>query len=176
MNKAINYSEKFEQTLQEIDQAIVNKVNTLSSEPFNLSKAILFAIDYVRGEVPVIKQIAEEKDVYEMLDDKLNAMFLAETNYSGFAITTCGWAAPIKDGNDDENEIAPSQHPARRRVRLMAMCQNGQMGSSIRFSDDESVTYDSGNASGSLADAMRDMYDIVRALRVLTKETERQLP
>ena len=59
----------------------------------------------------------------------------------------------------------------------MTMCHKGQMGSSIRFEDDEEVIYDTGNARGSLASAMQDMYDIVRALKVSSaKENERQLP
>jgi len=171
MNTPINYTEKFEQTLREIDQAIAEKLG----ESFEQSPALLFAIDYVRGEVPIIKQIAEDTDVYEMLDDTFNAVMLYETGYSGFAISTVGWAAPIKSEKDEE--IAPSQHPERKRVRLMTMCHRGTMGSSIRFQGEKDVTYDQGNARGSLASAMRDMYDIVRALKVSsTTETERQMP
>ena len=173
MKNGITYSEKFEQTLREIDQAIAEKLG----DSFEQSPAILFAVDYVRGEVPVIRQIAEESDVYEMLDDTLNAILLHETGYSGFAISTVGWAAPINHDDDDDNEIAPSQHPERKRVRLMTLCNRGQMGSSIRFKGEQDVTYDQGNARGSLASAMRDMYDIVRAIKFSsTTETERQLP
>lgn len=172
MKNGITYSEKFEQTLREIDQAIAEKLG----DSFEQSPAVLFAVDYVRGEVPVIRQIAEESDVYEMLDDTLNAILLHETGYSGFAISTVGWAAPIKEG-DDGDEIAPSQHPERKRVRLMTLCNRGQMGSSIRFKGEQDVTYDQGNARGSLASAMRDMYDIVRAIKFSsTTETERQMP
>jgi hypothetical protein len=171
MKNGITYSEKFDQTLREIDQAIADKLG----DSFEQSPALLFAIDYVRGEVPVIKQIAEEVDVYEMLDDTFNAVMLYETGYSGFAISTVGWAAPITAEEDEE--IAPSKHPQRKRVRLMTLCHRGQMGSSIRFKGEQDVTYDQGNARGSLASAMRDMYDIVRALKVSsTTETERQMP
>jgi hypothetical protein len=100
---------------------------------------------------------------------------LFDTGYSGFAVSTVGWAAPIN--NSDDDEIAPSKHPERKRVRLTTLCHRGQMGSSIRFKGEKDVTYDQGNARGSLANAMRDMYDIVRALKVSsTTETERQLP
>ncbi len=171
MKNGITYSEKFDQTLREIDQAIADKLG----DSFEQSPAILFAIDYVRGEVPVIKQIAEETDVYEMLDDTFNAVMLYETGYSGFAISTVGWAAPIT--KEEDEEIAPSKHPQRKRVRLMTLCHRGQMGSTIRFKGEQDVTYDQGNARGSLASAMRDMYDIVRALKVSsTTETERQMP
>ncbi len=171
MKNGITYSEKFDQTLREIDQAIADKLG----DSFEQSPAILFAIDYVRGEVPVIKQISEDTDVYEMLADTFNAVMLYDTGYSGFAISTVGWAAPIT--TEEDEEIAPSQHPERKRVRLMTLCHRGQMGSTIRFKDEKDVTYDQGNARGSLASAMRDMYDIVRALKVSsTTETERQMP
>ncbi len=175
MNTSITYTEKFEQTLREIDQAVASKVESLTTDPFNLGKSILFAVDYVRGEVPAIRKIAEHADVYEMLDDTFNAVLLFDSGYNGFAIVTCGWAAPIVKG-EDADEIAPSQHPERRRVRLMTMCHNGKMGSSIRFTDEEAVTYDEGNAMGSLASAMQDMHDVVRALKTASIQNERQLP
>ena len=176
MNTAITYTEKFEQTLREIDQAVASKVESEATSPFDIGNAMLFAVDYVRGEVPAIRKIAEHADVYEMLDDTFNAVLLFDSGYNGFAIVTCGWAAPITKGNDADNEIAPSEHPERKRVRLMTMCHNGKMGSSIRFTDEEAVTYDEGNAMGSLASAMQDMYDVVRALKSASIQNERQLP
>jgi hypothetical protein len=171
MNTSINYTEKFEQTLREIDQAVAEKIG----DTFELPTSKLFAVDYVRGEVPAIRQVAEDSDIYGMLEDTFNAVLLFDSGYNGFAIVTTGWAAPIN--KDDVDEIAPSQHPERKRVRLMTMMHNGKMGSSIRFTGDETVTYDEGNAMGSLASAMQDMYDIVRALKVSSaKENERQLP
>lgn len=175
MNTPINYSEKFEQTLREIDQAISSRVEKDTDTPFDIGNAMLFAVDYVRGEVPAIRKIAEHADVYEMLDDTFNAVLLFDSGYNGFAIVTCGWAAPIVKG-EDADEIAPSQHPERKRVRLMTMMHNGKMGSSIRFTDEESVTYDEGNAMGSLASAMQDMSDVVRALKTASIQNERQLP
>jgi len=173
MNTSITYTEKFEQTLREIDQAVAEKVGNT----FELPTSRLFAVDYVRGEVPAVKQIAEDSDIYAMLDDTFNAVLLFDSGYNGFAVVTTGWAAPIDKENDENNEIAPSQHPERKRCRLMAMCHNGKMGSSIRFVGDETVTYDEGNAMGSLASAMQDLYDVVRALKVAsTKQNERQLP
>ena len=176
MNTPINYTEKFDQTLREIDQAVTTKIESMTTTPFESSTAKLFAVDYVRGEVPAVRLVAEHQDIYEMLDDTLNAILLFDSGYSGFAVVTTGWAAPIGD-NDAEDEVAPSQHPERRRVRLMTMMHNGKMGSSIRFTDEEAVTYDQGNAMGSLASAMQDLCDVVRALKVSSaKANERQLP
>jgi hypothetical protein len=177
MNTPINYTEKFEQTLREIDQAVTTKVESMTTDSFNLGKSILFAVDYVRGEVPAIKRISDDQDIYDMLSDTFNAVVLYDTGYNGFAVVTTGWASPIDKDNDADNEIAPSEHPERKRVRLMTMMHNGKMGSTIRFTDKETVTYDEGNAKGSLASAMQDMYDVVRALKVSSaKANERQLP
>ncbi len=176
MKEAITYSEKFGQTLREIDQFVAQRVEGEHEDSFNLGTALLFAVDYVRGEVPAIKQVAQHEDIYMMLDDISNAVKLWTIGYNGFAIVTTGWAAPIKDGDDGE-DIAPSKHPERRRVRLMSMSHSGKMGSSIRFTDEESVTYDEGNAMGSLATAMENLHEIVQAMwKSSPKENERQLP
>ena len=76
MKEAITYSEKFEQSLKEIDQFVAQKVESLVDEPFQMPNSMLFAIDYVRGEVPAIKKIAESADVYDMLGDPLNAVLV----------------------------------------------------------------------------------------------------
>jgi hypothetical protein len=172
MKTSITYTEKFEQTLKEIDQAIAEKIGNT----FELPTSRLFAVDYVRGEVPAVRQVAEDSDIYAMLDDTFNAVLLFDSGYNGFAVVTTGWAAPIDKENDENNEIEPSKHPERKRCRLMTMCHNGKMGSSIRFTGDKAVTYDEGNAMGSLASAMQDMYDVVRALKSASIQNERQLP
>jgi hypothetical protein len=176
MKEAITYSEKFEQTLREVDQFVAQRVESEYEDSFNLGSALLFAVDYVRGEVPAIQKVAQHEDIYMMLEDISNAVKLWNIGYNGFAVVTTGWAAPIR-GDDDEDEIAPSKHPERRRVRLMSMSHSGKMGSSIRFTDEESVTYDEGNAKGSLASAMEDLHEIVQAMwKSSPKENERQLP
>jgi hypothetical protein len=74
------------------------------------------------------------------------------------AIVTCGWAAPIRDNDDDDDAVAPSQHPERRRVRLVVLASRSSVSSVLRFSDtpDEVVT-DAGKATGSLADAIHQL-------------------
>ena len=177
MNTPINYKEEFEQTLKEIDQFVNQKVESISKESFDLPKSFLFAVDYVHGEVPAIRKIAENRDVYDMLDDMMNAILVWESGYNGFAIVTTGWAAPIDKYNDDNNDVAPSQHPERRRCRVMTMMHNSKMGSSLRFIGDKTVTYDEGNAMGTLASGMRDFNDIVKAMqKSASKQNERQLP
>ena len=75
------------------------------------------------------------------------------------ALVTCGWASPIAQGESDDEQVAPSQHPERRRVRLMVFAGKDGWASVMRFSDtpDETIT-DDGNARGALAEAIMDLF------------------
>ena len=105
---------------------------------------------------------SENGDVYELLDNPL-VKSLAQTPSTQFiALLTCGWASPIDEGNgadDDEGEIAPSQHPLRRRVRLVVVASKDSVASVLRFQDDdENTVTDQGKARGSLADAVNGLF------------------
>ena len=66
---------------------------------------------------------------------------------------TCGWAAPLTNGDTDG---PPSEHPERRRVRLVTvMTRDLQSGSCITFEDTNKRTLDEGEATGSLALALQ---------------------
>ncbi len=97
-------------------------------------------------------------DVYELIGYSPE-VFAAVKQYDLITIATCGWAAPIDENNDENNDIAPSKHPAKRRVRLLATANtNYQFGSSISFQDDPNEpVFDFGNAKGALADAITEL-------------------
>jgi len=109
----------------------------------------------VRGEVTQL--VGEHGDVYEMLDS-VEAQAVALMS-DAIIVRTCGWAAPITDGDDPEAGVAPSQHSQRRRVRLL-VCANGtDTASVIRFTDDwDNPVFDEGQATGSLADAVNSLF------------------
>lgn len=161
---AINYSEKFETTLKEIDKVITEKIVELHDDEFQLPKATLFGFDYIHGELPWCKVIAEESDIYDMLADVSNVAKLFEAGFKSFAVSTCGWAAPIKDDEDENMETPPSQHPERVRVRLTTLVHNSKYGSAIHFKGKEEITYDTGNARGSLQTALEVFNDLVKAI------------
>ena len=171
---AINYSEKFETTLKEIDRTITEKIVELHDDEFQLPKATLFGFDYIHGEIPWCKVVAEDSDIYEMLADLTAINALVDSGFKSFAVSTCGWAAPIDNDNDDNNDVAPSQHPERVRVRLTTLMHNNKMGSAIHFKNKEEITYDTGNAQGSLKTALELFYDFVKAMS--TAKTVMQLP
>lgn len=91
-------------------------------------------------------------DVYDLLDTNMVADAIQAYGYA--AVITCGWAAPLAEDGEN-NEVAPSNHPKRRRVRLVCVTDGISIASVLRFSDtqDETMT-DEGNATGSLADAL----------------------
>ena len=89
---------------------------------------------------------------------------LVDSGFKSFAVSTCGWASPIDKDGEYDDDIAPSQHPERVRVRLVTMLHNNKMGSAIHFKGKEEITYDTGNAQGSLRSALEIFNELVKAL------------
>ena len=108
----------------------------------------------VRGENTML--VAEHGDVYEMLES-VEAQAVAMLS-DAIAVRTCGWAAPISQDAEYES-VAPSQHPERRRVRLLVVAKAGETASVLRFTDDwANPIFDEGQATGSLADAVQSLF------------------
>ena len=109
------------------------------------------------GDVSV-EFASENGDVYELLENPL-VKTLARTPSTQFiALLTCGSAAPLPE-NDDDDEVAPSQHAQRRRVRLVVVASKDSVASVLRFQDDdENTVTDQGKARGSLADAVKSLF------------------
>ena len=133
---------------------VESQVNDATAEGFNLKQAMLMSV--TDGEYGIIlSSPIKSGDVYELLNDD-KALAIAQRSHY-VAVVTCGWASPISDdGNDDE--VAPSQHPKRRRVRLVVLASRSAVASVLRFSDDaDEIVTDAGQARGSLADAIHDL-------------------
>lgn len=131
-------------SLDEISQA-----NNL--DKYEMKKAQMFALS-ADGFVRLLEQYS---DVYEALD-KVGQKHTLNDEELGLVCVTCGWASPTF-GDNAGNDIPPSQHPQRRRVRLVCLgTKTGQMASVVSFQDDEEEVIDYGQAKGSLADAVKD--------------------
>jgi len=134
----------------------------LSLSGFDLKRARLYGINIVdAGGIENhldgalrISFLAEHGDVYELLEARGSSI---ARMFDAAAVLTCGWAAPVDDGGDDD--MPPSLHPRRRRVRLVVVVGDAGVGSVLRFADtpDEFIT-DPGNAKGSLADAVEQLW------------------
>jgi len=136
-----------------------------SLDGFDLKRARLYGVAIVDPEGMAdnadgalrITFLAEHGDVYELLDAPTSAI---ARMFDAAVVLTCGWAAPVQDGNSDpEFSGPPSEHPLRRRVRLVvAVCDDG-VGSILRFADSpDEVICDPGAARGSLADAVTNLW------------------
>ena len=116
-----------------------------------------------------IEKIDSSTDIYDMLDTDNDNLLNQINKYDMVSFATNGWAAPIAKDNDDEySDLAPSQHPEERRVRLLSSANiNNQVGSSILFSDDiDSPVYDYGDARGTMANAIIELMDKAKELQV----------
>lgn len=143
MSKQMEVAERAEQVL-----------NDQINYGYDSKQAVLFAVVSSLNNTITLTEISKNGDVYELLSDKASVKALAD--YDQVLVATCGWASPVEKDGDDE--IPPSVHPKRRRVRLACyLCDEG-VASVLRFSDtpDETVT-DEGKAQGSLADALEKL-------------------
>ena len=146
----------------------------VSLDGFDLKRARLYGISVVdAGGVDRLEDgalritfLAEHGDVYELIDAPTSAIVRM---FDAAVVLTCGWAAPIDrshesddddaDGDDDAEKLPPSQHPQRRRVRLVVVVGDQGVGSVLRFADTpKEIVTDAGSARGSLADAVNNLW------------------
>jgi hypothetical protein len=118
---------------------------------FDLAKANFYSIK-TDG---TFRLIHSHGDVYEGFE-QIPSIVRWSKEDEAIAVESCGWAAPITENEDDDT--APSQHPNRRRVRLVSVITNTfETASAIGFADNGEVLTDAGEARGSMAEAMWEM-------------------
>ncbi|MBM3806267.1 MAG: hypothetical protein FJW19_06420 [Actinobacteria bacterium] len=152
--------------LEPIDLATCVEASLHSSlDGFDLPRARLYGVSIVDADGVRTNQngalrisfLAEHGDVYELLEAPSSAI---ARMFDAAVVLTCGWAAPIdRDENSHDDDVPPSQHPQRRRVRLVvSVCDNG-VASVLRFADTPNdIVTDAGSARGSLADAVNNLW------------------
>ena len=116
-------------------------------DPFQMEQAVIFA--FTSDGFRILVREADAYEALEMVADK----HLKEWEL-GIGIITTGWASPLAE--DGTMSGAPSEHPLRRRVRLVSCVDKAKhMVSSLRFADepDDLITDESGQ--GSLANALK---------------------
>jgi len=135
----MDYAIQLEQTLFEKQE-----------KPFQSKTAKIY-----QDEFDKLKLISEKSDIYDLLESEEVATQLDESDLAVLVVTT-GWASPRSKEKDDKDDVRPSEHPERRRVRLSIYANRlGEVASIIRFEDDPNeIVTDEGSATGSLADAI----------------------
>lgn len=131
-------------------------LHTLLDDPFTLAGARAYGINK-NGNLCFL---AQHPDVYDLLETKEVGLVRM---FDACVILTTGWASPL--GANGEVEGRPSEHPQRRRVRLAIVVSDDVEGSPVGvanilcFQDDpENPILDLGNATGSLAEAVINIY------------------
>ena len=115
-----------------------------------MAQAWVAPVVFTETDTPVINMSESVfgDDVYDLLAD----VSIDET-YNYYALMTSGWASPIDETDD---ETPPSQH---RRVNLLCLAsRNGKQASAMRMSGNPEIVTDNGNAKGSLASALADLF------------------
>ncbi len=97
-------------------------------------------------------KVASAGDAYHLLDD-------ADMPADAYAVAlvTWGWAAPLDPATGQPDGV-PSEHPERRRVRLICTQDDTGRGfSRLHFVDTGENVDDNGEARGPIADALADL-------------------
>lgn len=94
-------------------------------------------------------------DIYVGLENIANEADEATLHdFEFFGVETSGWAAPIREEGDEEK--SPSQHPERRRVRMLSVIDRTcRIASVMSLEDDDGEILTDLAGRGSLADAIR---------------------
>jgi len=123
---------------------------------FDLPEAMLIGVDVQGDAVVLTPEVARHGDIYSLLETK--AAREATTRFQFVGLATCGWAAPVVNG--DVGDVPPSQHAERRRVRLFLCASAEVVGAVLRFQDDaETQVAETNNGyEGPLADAVRALF------------------
>ena len=129
-------------------------VNDKFGSIFSIETAHLYSLNETEEGVK-FTFAHQHPDVYDLLDSEFSKQVAQVSDY--IVVVTCGWASPITEEGDEE--IAPSQHPKRRRVRLVVTASREGMASVLRFQDEPNDTVtDEGEARGTLAEAVQQLF------------------
>lgn len=150
------------QMLEQMDRDLASNLPWADKGEFYISKAILFGIEQfppTNYDKVIWRNLAEFGDVYDLLDGSNKRAVTEASYYNMFGVITCGWAAPIEV--DGDTDTRPSEHPEKKRVRLILLCEEGEIFSLIRFEDDDTVITDL-SGRGELANAVSAFYRTTR--------------
>ena len=116
--------------------------------------------------IEVCKFLLDGPDVYDILSKAIDESL--GNVWDHMAVYTEGWAAP----NDNDNNIPPSQHPERVRVKLVCFVHKNEkkfIESIISFEDEEKLEYNS-EGQGQLAKALLLIYSKTKNENINNKQ------
>ena len=126
------------QIAKTIDEIVAN---TPSNDPFSM-EATLFGCDDDGAYI-----LASGRDPYEVLCDTPKP-----SKITAMAFVVTGWASPLNENGDD---VLPSQHPDRIRIRLVTAVGYDGFATVMRRADQPDEVNDMGEeGTGALRDAL----------------------
>jgi hypothetical protein len=121
------------------------------------SQAYVFSI---KGDE--FRMLGSGGDIYDLISEQISTSAATVGDGDVFGCFTRGWAAPTT-GRNVENEPAPSEHPDRKRVLLVAIVTDlMEMASAMRMNGEEVITTTEG--AGSLADALKETFTLAQII------------
>ncbi len=138
-----------------LTHTIRNQICASVDEPFDITEAQVFA--YTPNAS--VRVLVEHNDPYQAL--WIAAFANLKDDEIGIGIITVGWAAPTSN-----TDIAPSEHPERRRVHLITITSRSfEDAAVLTFHDgtESEVTFAEGG-TGQLADALHGAMQIITML------------
>ena len=153
MDTLVNYTY---QTLVEVATKVAtdNFTKEIPQKENSFAKVAPLLFDDFGDPVVVEADAEYGADVYDLLGS-----IESKARYNYYAVFTCGWASPINKDQDENDQVAPSQHPERRRVQLVLVTsRDGNQASALRFDNESELVTDDGCARGSLAEAFADIF------------------
>jgi hypothetical protein len=99
--------------------------------------------------------LGDARNVYDLLDSAAGSIARL---YDAAVLVTTGWAAPF----DPDGRLTgrPSNHPQRRRIRLVVAVDDDGVSSVLRFADDPDHPVDPGAGEGMLAESLADLWTL----------------
>jgi hypothetical protein len=139
-----------EDTVKEIYEAVAFDTDEIEAKAYGLTTS--------NGQL-VAKLINSHGDIYDLIQGMYDDRIVDNSNFDYIAFITHGWAAPLNE--DGEVDGAPSKHPQKRRVRLTIGIDVNtvQIGSALKFSDEDEIIIDMGQATGMLNDAIVSLFE-----------------
>jgi hypothetical protein len=139
---------------EELFEQIAKNVHTDVNEMREDKAASLIGIK-MSDEGVDYEIIRTNGDIYDLLDSRTTLKKAKEGQYHLLAVLTGGWAAP-----NDDLDVAPSEHPERKRVRMTLVGNSAiQYGSILTIDGQPEDMYDNMKASGSLAESFTDFME-----------------
>lgn len=147
-----------EELFEQIARNVHNDIDEFRQE----KKASLIGIKMSEEGVSY-EPISANGDIYRLLESNSAMKKTKDNEYDLIAVLTSGWAAPNND-DDKYNNIPPSEHPERKRVKMTLVGNTSvQYGSILSINGREEDMFDYMTAQGSLADTFTQFMDTWRS-------------